>query len=140
MYAEALNEIKNAPDAEVYEWVDKIRERAGLKGVVESWAQHSNVPNKPQTKEGMREIIKRERLIELAFEGQRFFDLRRWKDAGTYLNEPIQGWDYTGQNVRDYYVVRTYFDDRNYTYKDYLWPIRLSSLIRNSNLVQNPGW
>ncbi len=140
LYAEALNEIKNAPDAEVYEWVDKIRERAGLKGVVESWAQHSNVPNKPQTKEGMREIIKRERLIELAFEGQRFFDLRRWKDAGTYLNEPIQGWDYTGQNVRDYYVVRTYFDDRNYTYKDYLWPIRLSSLIRNSNLVQNPGW
>ena len=140
LYAEALNEIKNAPDAEVYEWVDKIRERAGLKGVVESWAQHSNVPNKPQTKEGMREIIKRERLIELAFEGQRFFDLRRWKDAETYLNEPIQGWDYTGQNVRDYYVVRTYFDDRNYTYKDYLWPIRLSSLIRNSNLVQNPGW
>lgn len=139
LYAEALNEIKNAPDAEVYEWVDKIRERAGLKGVVESWAQHSNVPNKPQTKEGMREIIKRERLIELAFEGQRFFDLRRWKDAETYLNEPIQGWDYTGQNVRDYYVVRTYFDDRNYTYKDYLWPIRLSSLIRNSNLVQNPG-
>lgn len=140
LYAEALNEIKNAPDAEVYEWVDKIRERAGLKGVVESWAKYSNVPSKPQTKEGMREIIKRERLIELAFEGQRFFDLRRWRDAMTYLNEPIQGWDYTGQNVRDYYVVRTYFDDRNYTYKDYLWPIRLSSLIRNSNLVQNPGW
>ena len=140
LYAEALNEIKDAPDAEVYEWVDRIRERAGLKGVVESWAKYSNVPGKPQTKEGMREIIKRERLIELAFEGQRFFDLRRWKDAMSYCNEPIQGWDYTGTDVEDYYRVRTYFDDRDYTSKDYLWPLKLNTVIRNSNLVQNPGW
>ena len=140
LYAEALNEVKDAPDAEVYEWVDRIRERAGLKGVVESWAKYSNVPSKPQTKEGMREIIKRERLIELAFEGQRFFDLRRWKDAMRYCNEPIQGWDYAGQEIDDYYTIVTYFDDRNYTSKDYLWPLKLNTVICNSNLVQNPGW
>ena len=140
LYAEALNEIKDVPDTEVYEWVDKIRERAGLEGVVESWAKYSNVPGKPQTKEGMREIIKRERLIELAFEGQRPFDLRRWKDAMSYCNEPIRGWDYTGQKIDDYYTVVTYFEGRDYTAKDYLWPIRLNSIIKNVNLVQNPGW
>lgn len=140
LYAEALNEIKEVPDAEVYEWVDKIRERAGLKGVIESWSKYSTIPGKPQTKEGMREIIKRERLIELAFEGQRFFDLRRWKDAVKYMNEPVQGWTYTGIKAEEYYNVNTLFQNRNYTMKEYLWPLRLSTLIRNENLVQNPKW
>ena len=140
LYAEALNEIKDAPDQEVYQWVDSIRFRAGLQGVVESWSKYSNLPNKPRTKDGMREIIKRERLIELCFEGQRNFDLRRWKDAFTYLNQPIQGWDYQGTKTEEYYNVVTYFNARNYTYKDYLTPIYQTALTQNPNLVQNPGW
>jgi hypothetical protein len=98
LYAEALNEAKASPDAEVYHWIDLVRERAGLKGVVESWAQ-SSVPDKPLNKDGMRAIIKQERLIELAFEGHRFWDLRRWKDALRYYNEPLQGWNYQGNTV-----------------------------------------
>jgi hypothetical protein len=140
LYAEALNEVKDAPDQEVYQWVDSIRFRAGLRGVVESWRDFSNMPSKPTTKEGMRSIIKQERLIELCFEGQRFFDLRRWKDALTYLNQPIQGWDYQGTTTQEYYNVVTYFNTRNYTYKDYLTPIYSSALTMNPNLVQNPGW
>ncbi|MGJ7029662.1 RagB/SusD family nutrient uptake outer membrane protein [Niabella hirudinis] len=140
LYAEALNEVKDAPDQEVYQWVDSIRTRAGLKGVEESWRRYSSLPTKPTTKEGMREIIKRERMIELAFEGQRAFDLRRWKDAQKYLNQPVQGWNFQGLNDQDYYEVTTYFNSRNYTYKDYLWPLYQVSVIRNSNLVQNPGW
>lgn len=139
LYAEALNEMKSAPDGEVYEWIDKVRERAGLKGVIESWGK-SSIPNKPSTKEGMREIIHQERLIELAFEGHRFYDLRRWKKALKYLNEPVQGWNYKGDNVDDYYVVTTYMDTRIFTTKDYLWPLKISTLSVNSNLVQNPGW
>lgn len=139
LYAEALNEVKGSPDAEVYEWIDKIRTRAGLKGVVESWSNYSSVPGKPTTKEGMRDIIKRERMIELAFEGQRAFDIRRWKDAVKYLNQPVQGWNYQGKDM-NYYILTTYFQNRNYTYRDYLWPIYQTSLIKNSNLVQNPGW
>src|SRR5690606_3451848 len=76
LYAEALNEV-DGPSSEVYRWIDMIRERAGLDGVVESWADHSNNPSKPASQEGLREIIHQERLIELAFEGQRFWDLRR---------------------------------------------------------------
>jgi hypothetical protein len=139
LYAEALNEIKESPDAEVYYWIDLVRERAGLKGVVESW-EKSSVPNKPATREGMRNIIKRERLIELAFEGQRFYDLRRWKDALRYLNEPVQGWNYKGETADTYYQVTTYWDQRVFNTREYLWPLRLNTVIVNSNLIQNPGW
>ncbi len=140
LYAEALNELKDAPDNEVYRWVDSVRFRAGLEGVLDSWAKYSTNPTKPLTKEGMREIIKRERLIELAFEGQRPFDLRRWKDAMRYMNQPVQGWDYQGVKLQEYYVVTTYFNNRNFTTKDYLWPLYNTAITKNSNLVQNPGW
>lgn len=139
LYAEALNETKSVPDNEVYEWIDIIRNRAGLKGVVESWSNYSTIPGKPATKDGMREIIKRERLIELSFEGQRFFDLRRWKDALKYINEPIRGWNYKASQKELYYQITTYYE-RKFTLKDYFWPIYANTLVKNSNLVQNPGW
>ena len=138
--AEAENEIRETPNEEVYQWVDSIRLRAGLKGVVECWKKYSNIPAKPLTKEGMREIIKQERLIELSFEGQRFFDLRRWKDALRYMNQPVQGWDYQGVKLDEYYRVTTYLNNRNFTTKDYLWPLFNTAITKNSNLVQNPGW
>lgn len=138
--AEAANEVKDVPDNDVYQWIDLVRERAGLEGVVESWRKYSNVPGKPSTKAGMREIIKRERMIELAFEGQRPFDLRRWKDAMKYQNELVQGWDFKATDPVEYYRVTTYLNNRNFTTKDYLWPIRTASITTNNNLVQNPGW
>ncbi|MDR1154854.1 MAG: RagB/SusD family nutrient uptake outer membrane protein [Bacteroidales bacterium] len=139
LYAEALNESLDTPDDEVYRWVDIVRTRAGLDGVLRSW-EFSLVPDKPTYKEGMREIIKRERLIELSCEGQRSFDLRRWRDAERYFNEPVRGWDFQGAKLEDYYQTRVYFSNRQFTYKDYLWPLRLSTLMVNANLVQNPGW
>jgi hypothetical protein len=138
LYAEALNEIKAAPDADVYEWIDKVRTRAGLQGVVDSWKKSSN-PNKPSGKSGMREIIKQERMIELCFEGERLHDLRRWKDAVRYLNSPVQGWNYMGYTADEYYRVTTYWN-QTFTLRDYLWPIKISTLTVNSNLKQNPGW
>ncbi|HBT08466.1 MAG TPA: RagB/SusD family nutrient uptake outer membrane protein, partial [Leeuwenhoekiella sp.] len=63
LYAEALNEVEG-PSAEVYEYIDRIRDRAGLDGVVESWAAHSVNPNKPTTQDGLRSIIQQERMIE----------------------------------------------------------------------------
>ncbi|SMC57522.1 RagB/SusD family nutrient uptake outer membrane protein [Pedobacter nyackensis] len=139
LYAEVLNEVKNVPDNEVYQWIDKIRNRAGLEGVLASWNKYSSIPGKPTTKEGMREIIKHERMIEFAFEGQRAFDLRRWKDAVKYLNQPIEGWNFQGKDL-NYYSLTTYFQKRNYTYKDYLWPLNQTAIIKNSSLMQNPGW
>ena len=138
LYAEALNEIKEVPDEEVYHYVDLIRKRAGLKGVVESWQAYSSAPNKPAYKEGMREIIHRERMIELAFEGARFWDMRRWKVADKYMNKPIQGWNIAGRGTDFYKVVTLYIPQ--FEFKDYFWPIKEDELVKNPNLVQNLGW
>ena len=139
MYAEALNETKEVPDDDVYEYIDKVRTRSGLKSVVESWKEHALNPNKPLDKIGMRDIIQQERLNELAFEGQRFWDLRRWKLAEKYLTRPIYGLDLRAETVADMYVPQKLYDMK-FGPKDYLWPIRQAALTRNPNLVQNFGW
>ncbi len=138
LYAEALNESAG-PSQEVYNYVDSVRMRSGLEKVVDSWATYSTQPNKPTTKEGLREIIKRERTIELAFEGKRFWDLRRWKDAIGELNTTILGWDVAQRTPAPFYRPRALYT-RIFTTKDYFWPISLDELRRNPKLKQNPGW
>ncbi len=138
-YSEALNEIKSAPDAEVYEYIDAVRARAGLNGVVDSWASFSSNALKPTTKSGMREIIQKERLIEMSFEGARFWDLRRWKLSQEYLNGPIRGWSVLKDDPREYYRVNT-LHSQSFKLRDYFWPIRENELVNNPSLTQNPGW
>jgi len=138
LYAESLNEL-NGPGSGVYYWVDQVRERAGLNGVVESWTNFSNQSNKFSTKEGMRKIIQQERSIELAFEGQRYWDLRRWKLALDELNGNIEGWDVQQEDPETYYVPTVLFN-QTFSSKDYLWPLKENTILVNRNLVQNPGW
>lgn len=137
MYAEALNESLSTPNQDVYEYIDLVRTRAGLNGVVDSWANFSKFPNKPTTKEGMRDIIRKERLNELALEAKRFWDLRRWK---VELPSIIRGWNIKGKTAEDFYRVTTVFERSRYTYKDYLWPLKVETIQKNPNLIQNPGW
>ena len=142
MYAEASNETKAAPDSEVYEYIQKVRDRAGLDDggdLVSTWQMHSANPSKPTTKDGMRSIIHQERMIELALEGHRYWDIRRWKLAGEYFSKPIRGWNIFKTDVEGFYEVENIFY-RNYLTKDYLWPISQTELLRNPNLIQNPGW
>lgn len=139
LYSEALNEVKTQPDNEVYYWIDEVRSKAGLDGVVESWVNASVTPDKPQTKNGMREIIRKERQIELIFEGQRFWDLRRWKIADQYWSLPPMRWTQS-RAAEEYYVPEVYGTARQVTFKDLLWPIRDQDLRINKNLVQTYGW
>lgn len=138
LYAEALNEV-NGPSEEVFVFLDLIRSRAGLPGVKYSWNNYSKTPSKYNSKEGLREIIRRERAIELALEGQRFWDVRRWKTALEEYNGVISGWDMDQEKAEDYYVEKVIFD-QVFSLKDYFWPIRENDLIVNKNLVQSPGW
>lgn len=138
MYAEALNEVGRGDEA--MEWLDKVRARAGLKGVRESWTNYSVNRNKFTTRQGLRSIIQQERSIELAFEGQRFWDLRRWKTADVVLNQAIQGWTIDQEGAVGYYRPRLLYNQRFIAPRDYLWPLRQDELIINTNLVQNPGW
>ncbi|GHT71702.1 starch-binding protein [Bacteroidia bacterium] len=136
MYAEALNECEG-PSQQVYEAIDMIRVRAGIPQVEEAWRLYSKYPDKPKTRDGMREIIRMERLNELACEGKRFWDLRRWKQE---LPNIVRGWNIQGENAATFYQVTTVFDRPKFSYKDYLWPLRVESIQKNPNLVQNPGW
>lgn len=139
LYAESLNEFAG-PSAEVYDYLNKIRERSGLLSVQQAWTNFSNNPGKYQSKDGLRNIIRQERGIELALEGSRFWDLRRWKTAGTELNGNVQGWDKDQADPTLYYRVITRYTQRFVAPRDYLWPIAESNLLINENLVQNPGW
>ncbi|MDR0560052.1 MAG: RagB/SusD family nutrient uptake outer membrane protein [Prevotellaceae bacterium] len=142
MYAEALNETEASPTPEVYKYIDLVRKRTGLEGVVQSWNDHAidGKKNKPATKDGMRDIIRRERLNELAFEGIRYWDLRRWKIAeDVYTQQPVQGLDIRGTTFDEFYTLKTLFQQK-FSLKDYFFPIKESTLLLNSNLVQNPGW
>ncbi|NGM62634.1 RagB/SusD family nutrient uptake outer membrane protein [Sphingobacterium sp. SGG-5] len=139
LYAEALNEVEDSPTSEIFRYLDLVRTRAGIPGVEYAWLYFSRNPNKIDSKDGLREIIQRERTIEMAFEGERFWDVRRWKTAPLELNKPIQGWDAHQSAPEGFYRVRDLFDQQ-FTFRDYFWPIAENDLIVNKNLVQNPGW
>lgn len=138
-YAEAMNEYcespSQAPNDSIYKVVELIRKRAELS------------PYKLPaglTKEEMREVIRNERRVELAFEEHRFFDIRRWR----LLDDPQEKADYLKiegmQIVKDdndephyskYTVENRVFDERMY-----LYPIPKSEILKAPGITQNPGW
>ena len=138
LYAEALNESAG-PSEEAYDYLNLVRERAGLQSVQDSWSNYSINPSKYTTQEGLRAIIHQERLIELAFEANRFWDLRRWKEAANELNKPITSWDLSQETAEAYYRPVVVFSPTFGT-KNYFWPIKDSNITANRNIVQNLGW
>lgn len=112
MYAEAKNEV-SGPDASVYSAINSIRERVGMPELSQGLS-----------KEEMRDKIKYERRIELAFEGLRYFDLKRWHIAGEILNNVSDG------------LLEYNWEDRFYH-----WPLPQSEIDKsNGVLVQNPDY
>lgn len=129
-YAEARNERLEQPDAQVYEAVEKIRNRAGL----DPFELSAGL-----SQEEMRIIIHRERRKELAFEEHRFYDLRRWKLAEETLNGEIHaGIIYqssTGIIRQEVPILELIFEP-----KMYLAPIPFEEVIKNPQMKQNPEW
>lgn len=143
LYAETINEVEGpngAHSEEMFRYLDAIRTRAGIPGVKEAWDTYSNAPGKYQTQLGMRDIIHRERLIELAFEGQRFWDLRRWKEARNEYQKGVFRWNTDQPGSITKYYKKTSLAYQNFTLKDYFWPFATATLENNVNLVQNLGW
>ncbi|RYE13975.1 MAG: RagB/SusD family nutrient uptake outer membrane protein [Sphingobacteriales bacterium] len=137
-YIEAQNEV-TGPTAEIYNLLFKLRKRGGIPEGTNR--QYGLVVT--SDKAVLREIIRNERRIELAFEGHRFFDIRRWKIANDVMNQPRGGMT----------IVR---DGDNYTFtptdvlqtqfinpKMYFYPIPDAEVRKNSAIGlanQNPGW
>ena len=137
-YAEAQNEAVG-PDASVYAAVDEVRTRAGIPAFSEVY------PGATQAQ--MRELIRRERRVELALEGKRYFDLIRWEIAEINLNKVMHGMeirpDGSGYTYKRIPAIPPgapqWSFDKN---KNYLLPIPLSALGQNPKLQndQNPGY
>lgn len=132
-YAEAQNEAVGA-DQSVYAAVNAVRNRPSV-----------NMPSVPAglTQLQMRNKIRHERSVELAFEEQRFFDLRRWKGtdgkflAETILNAPVYGLKTSNDRAT---LTKFKLEDRVYLPKHRLLPVPQSEINIDKNLVQNPGW
>lgn len=133
-FAEAQNEYAG-PSEEVYQVILDLRERAGIEpGPDGMYGLEENM-----TQDEMREVIRNERRIELAFEEHRFWDIRRWKIAGEIFSDPLYGMRIVqaGSNINynRESVLTTDFEERRY-----LYPIPYDEVVGNSQMEQNPGW
>jgi hypothetical protein len=140
-YAEAANEF-SGPSQEVYDALNAIRSRSGVNNVEDAWSNLALTRslNKHLDKKGLKEIIQQERMIELAFEGHRYHDLRRWKIAENHLNTPVKGWRVNESDEANYYQIQEVGQRIFDSPRDYFHPIKILELTINNNLVQNPGW
>lgn len=131
-YAEAQNEAAG-PDASVYSAVNLVRQRTSV-----------NQPPLPTglSQSAMREAIRRERQVELAFEEHRFYDVRRWKIAEVTENVPAYGVDVTTDGNGNYtYTRKVALSGRSFSNKHYWLPIPRSEIqASNGRIMQNDGY
>ena len=120
--------------------INKLRQRVGMRPMRVSEITAAGLDLKTE--------VRRERRVELALEGQRYFDILRWKQ-GDLLAQDVKGIKrslaFRPSDVANLpadaqgYIIAN--KDRMFANpKNYLWPVPLTQLQRNPNLGQNPGW
>ena len=132
-YAEAMFEWQGNADAtttdcplSAREALNQVRTSANMKAVDASG-------------DAFREKVRNERRIELAFEGHRFFDVRRWKIAGDDAVRNIYGVEIT-KNGNSYSYRKVLLETRYWNNKMYLYPFPQNEVYMNPNLTQNADW
>ena len=133
LYAEKMNANYGPDDAASYSMSAKdavtlVRSRAGIKNPELEIADPAEFMEK----------VKKERRIELCFEDQRFYDLRRWKDADEVLNGSVGGIRITNAGGNYSYETVTVDSSRKFDKRMYYFPIPYSDQV--NGLEQNPGW
>lgn len=138
-YAEAQNEYditagKTTVDPAVLDVIREIRQRAGIEGDDGTYGIDDNT-----TCLVMRQLIRNERRIEMAFEEQRYWDIRRWKIAEEIFNAPIKGLTIVMVTGNMQFMEKDILNAK-FAPKRYLYPIPYGEVNKNSNMVQNPLW
>lgn len=129
-YAEALNE-STPGDPDILKYLNLIRDRAGIP------LYGTGLPA-PSGQDAVRQAIRQERQVELAFENNRFFDVRRWKIAEQTEAGPMYGLNISA-DLPDFYKVVS-FESRVFTKRCYFYPIPQADINSDKALVQNTGW
>ena len=129
MYAEAVNEAQGAPTAELFDLLDKIRRRGNLPALNRG---------KYGSKDEFFKAVEQERIVELVAEGQRFFDIRRWRKAEQVWPAPngLTLYDTWGARIRDEFKSVPVRDYLRY----YIFRIPTGEVQVNSKIVQNEPW
>lgn len=140
-YAEAANEL-DGPSDKIYDYLDEIRERVGMPKVDRV---------KYASRDKLRELIRRERTVELAGEGLRRADILRWKENGKMLAEKVMNGDLlrikgtinyaeSDPTKRAEVTGTEVIETRQFTSRNRYLPIPQTSIDKNPNLKQNPGY
>ncbi len=144
-FAEANNEAYDTPSAreECLVYLNKVRERAGVRqytfdAVSQFDDKYIQIAN---TQEAVRKVVKAERRVELCLENNRWYDIRRWKEAE---NLPEMTGDDYGMNsegkTKEEFFKRTVYQTRVWKRCYYWMPIYIDEYEKNPNLVQSPFW
>ncbi|NLR77206.1 RagB/SusD family nutrient uptake outer membrane protein [Chitinophaga eiseniae] len=135
MYAEAKNELGQMNATVWNQTIQPLRVRAGF---ADAGATQFNAA---LSQDQQRAVIRRERRAELAFEGLRILDIRRWKTADVVMNKAVRGIKVSSgafnKDPNGYIIV----ENRLFTNpKHYLWPVPTVERDQNKNLSQNQDW
>lgn len=141
-YAEAANEVSTTPGADVYSAVNSVRQRMHVNDVATNPTMPALPANLSQSQ--MRDAIRHERAIELAFEDQRWYDIMRWQAGVEIVAQPVYGMNVV-KNTNGTFTYSKVLLSSSYqkTFKDYMhrYPIPRQEVYKSAgNLVQNPGW
>jgi starch-binding outer membrane protein, SusD/RagB family len=144
-YAEAANEVSGPTDS-IYTALELIRARAGISPgtATDGFGNLAYGLTPSMTQAQMRTAIQKERRIELAYEGHRFFDVRRWLTASNDEAQPEYGMEVdtikTGSTVTAINYNQFLVRKHNFTTRMYLWPFPQSEVGKGQGLIQNPGY
>ena len=128
--AEARIELNTENDIAI-KYINQVRQRPDVNMPVLSGSLSQNE---------LRNAVRHERMVELGLEGNRFFDIRRWKIAENVCNmDQIKGMTYVNRTTGNLVTVVTDYK-KKFTGRDYLWPIPYNERQLNPNLTQNNGW
>lgn len=149
--AEALYERDGSiSDTDLNRTINKLRDRVGITHLTNNLVSGNDLD--------MLTEIRRERTVELAFEGFRLNDLRRWKEAENALPLDLKGVKFVGSEFEttppndgltpgvdievdaNGFIVADSGQSRKFEARQYLFPLPLDQILLNSNLQQNTGW
>jgi len=133
-YAEALNEVGRTSEA--YTQLIPIRKRAGISAGTGSLYGLKAAMSQTE----MRLAIQNERRIEMAFEEQRFWDIRRWKIADQVLNGTLHGVTITKTGTSTYTYAPLNVSTVSFANRNYTMPLPYTEVVTDLSLIQNEGW
>ncbi|MCD7936328.1 MAG: RagB/SusD family nutrient uptake outer membrane protein, partial [Tannerellaceae bacterium] len=135
-YAEACNEKPNRDEAEALKYINKVRNRVGLNNLEVAY------PEVKGNQELFRKLIMKERMVELAFEGHRYYDSRTWMTAVEESDGPMYNLNLAATDYESSWERTDKIWPHNFVFKPayYLFPMNQSQLNEMQNYTQNYGW